>query len=413
MITRHLTLTEYQPSPPVRLSPAQRDALQRLIPGLAITPSPGRAGRYYLTPGSWVGIVQLGSMVVEIRPKLPVEHVLFLLSYAADPHAWRAGSEEAPALERGATLAEAVVWLFVQQVRRAVRRGLLQGYCTREAALPGVRGRLRFEAQVREHFGLFPPAEVRHDELTEDIELNRLLKAALLRLERLPPRTPGCRHALRRLAARFTHVSTVEYDPRAVPEVAFTRLEAHYRPAVQLARLILRSSSVEARAGSVPAVSLLVDMSRVFEDFVVVALRQALGLTEQSFPQGAAGRTLVLDRAGAVRLEPDLSWWEGSRCCFVGDVKYKRAREGEHADLYQVLAYAVAADLPCGLLVYAAGEADPASHEVVYAGKLLQVVALDLAGPPPAILAQIELLAQRVRRLRRLPGDGRQSTSRA
>lgn len=413
MVARRLTLAEHRTSPPVRLSAAQRDALQRLVPGLVITPAPGRAGCYHLTPGSWAGVVRLGSLVVEILPKLPVEQVLFLLSYTADPHAWRAGTGEAPALERGATLAEAIVWLFVQQVRRAVGRGLLQGYRTREAALPGVRGRLRFEAQVRRRFGLFPPAEVRHDDLTEDVEPNRLLKAALLRLERLPLRAPGSRRALRRLAALFEHISTVEYDPRATPEIAFTSLDAPYRPAVELARLILCSSSVEARAGSIPATSLLVEMGRVFEDFVVVALRQALGLTEQSFPQGAAGRTLVLDRAGAVRLEPDLSWWEGSHCCFVGDVKYKRAREGEHADLYQVLAYAIAADLPGGLLVYAAGEAEPASHEVVYAGKLLQVVALDLAGPPPAILAQIDLLAQRVRRLRQLPGGARQSTSRA
>jgi hypothetical protein len=142
-------------------------------------------------------------------------------------------------------------------------------------------------------------------------------------------------------------------------------------------------------------------MNVVFEDFVVAALRRALDLTPAVFPQGAAGKELLLDRAGAVRLRPDLSWWTGERCAFVGDVKYKRTRAPgvEHPDLYQLLAYAVATDLPGGLLVYAAGEAGPATHTVD--GRELQVTALDLAGPPDSVLGQIATLAGRVRRLRR------------
>ncbi len=160
-------------------------------------------------------------------------------------------------------------------------------------------------------------------------------------------------------------------------------------------------------------------MNRVFEDFVVVALREALGLSERTFPQGLGWsvpaspdgrrpvrRLLPLDEAGAVRLQPDLSWWDGDTCRFVGDVKYKRtgASGVEHPDLYQLLAYTVAAGLPGGLLVYAAGDEDapdsPVSHDVVRAGKELQVTSLDLARPPERLLAQIEMLAQRVRRLR-------------
>ena len=71
----------------------------------------------------------------------------------------------------------------------------------------------------------------------------------------------------------------------------------------------------------------------------------------------------------------------------------------EHPDLYQLLAYAVATGLPGGLLVYAAGEAGPATHTVD--GRELQVTALDLAGPPDSVLGQIATLAGRVRRLRR------------
>jgi 5-methylcytosine-specific restriction enzyme subunit McrC len=111
---------------------------------------------------------------------------------------------------------------------------------------------------------------------------------------------------------------------------------------------------------------------------------------------------LRLDEASAVALEPDLSWWDGPTCNFVGDVKCKRIESTAtpNSDLYQLLAYTVATDLPGGLLIYAASEAEPVTHRVLYLGKELEVVTLDLRGKPPEVLDQITVLAQRVQRLR-------------
>ena len=75
------------------------------------------------------------------------------------------------------------------------------------------------------------------------------------------------------------------------PEIRYTRLNEHYRPAVELARLVLRSDSYELRHGAVRGTSFLVDMNRVFEDFVVVAIREALGVSEHSFLAGSEGTT--------------------------------------------------------------------------------------------------------------------------
>ena len=104
-------------------------------------------------------------------------------------------------------------------------------------------------------------------------------------------------------------------------------------------------------------------MNRVFEDFVVVALREQLRLSDREFVQGARHRSLWLDRGRRVRLKPDLSWWDAGRCVFVGDVKYKRVQvaEIEHPDIYQLLAYSIATNLPGGMLIYAAGEAESAT----------------------------------------------------
>lgn len=392
---RTLRLREFATSAAVPLALEDVDGLRRTVRSIDVQPAPGLPGRYDVRPGAMVGIVRLGDLTVEIRPKLPVRRLLFLLSYVVDPKGWR--PDDADVAEDDDVF-EAVIPSFVRQVQRALRRGVLQGYRTEEDSLSVVRGRVRFDDQIRRRYGRTPPVEVRYDEFTEDIEANRMLKAAAKRLLRLRPRAASARRALAGIDGALAAVSDVAYGTRDLPVILYDRLNTHYRPAVELARLILRSTSTEVGDGAVRASACLFDMNGVFEDFVVVALREALGLSDRAFPQGARGRRLWLDEARQVSLEPDISWWEGDRPVFVGDVKYKWTADatGRNADIYQSLAYAVAADLPGALLVYAAGERDRGLHRIVHLGREVEVVTMDLEGEPAAVLGQVRGVAGRV-----------------
>jgi 5-methylcytosine-specific restriction enzyme subunit McrC len=129
--------------------------------------------------------------------------------------------------------------------------------------------------------------------------------------------------------------------------VTWTRLNIHYRPAVELPRLILTLRAPDLTAGSHHTASLTIDMADLFEDFVREALREALHVSPTQFPAGNACRSLHLDSAQQVRVHPDLSLWLNGQCRFIGDVKYKRdTGPGHNDDLYQLLAYATAAQLP-------------------------------------------------------------------
>jgi 5-methylcytosine-specific restriction enzyme subunit McrC len=394
---RQLTLFEYRPSEPYLLSQAEVAALVGLK-AVSIAPT-DEPGHYILTAGSYVGTVQLPDLSIALRPKIEVQRLLFLVSYALDPSRW---SDEVFDLPEDADVVEAIVPAFVSQVRRATTRGLLQGYTVKEEALPLLRGRLRFDDQLRRHYGQTPPAESRFDDFTEDIEMNRMLRAATRALGRPTLRQAQSRRDLRLLDRALDRAAAVEYDRRLVPVVSYSRLNEHYRPAVELARLILRDASFDLGHGDVTGTAFLFDMNDVFENFVLVALREALGLNERDFPQGTKGRPFYLntdDHDQRVRIRPDLSWWEGDRCVFVGDAKYKRLsiKGYEHADLYQLLAYCVASGLPGGLLIYAVGERPERTYTVSHAGKRLEVVTLALDGSPQEVLGRVRELAERVR----------------
>lgn len=374
----------------VRLAPEQAAKLREFAPRLDVSPSVGEGWTVETT--SWIGAIEVGELALEIRPKLPISRVLFFLSYSLDPAAWRGTDFD---FRETPNLLEALAPAFVALARRTLSRGLLHNYRSVEETLQSVRGRIRFDEQIRQHFGRAPPVEVAYDEFSEDIDENQLLLAAVNRLGRLRPRSKAVRRGLRGLRSRLKGVTPVRYDGRRLPEIEFDRRNRHYRSSLRLARLILAGSSLRSRHGETTATSFLVDMNRVFEDFVVAALREALDLSARQFPQQANGKSLWLDDERQVRLKPDFSRWTVGECSVIGDVKYKSLMEGgvRSADLYQILSYLLATDLERGHLVYAHDQSTARTITIRGQGRTIQVVGIDVTRSPGSILAQLERLA--------------------
>ena len=401
---RQIDLREYQQSE-YSLSDAQRDALlsEKKALDLTIEPVMGREGTYTLRPGSTVGAVEIDDLSVLIQPKIGIPQLLSLACYAME--VYKPQDKRLFDFEEEYALPDTLALALHAAGRRAFSRGLLHGYRTEEEALHTVRGRIRFADQIRQRFGIPLPIEVRYDEFTDDITENQLVKAAVARLGGMRLRSRQARRNLGWIAATLENVSPVEFAPRDVPDVTFDRLNEHYRGVVGLSRLILRHSAFEAKRGEVRATGFLMDMNVLFQEFVTVALREALGVSEHvlySDKQLTGNRRIYLAEPRRVSLEPDLTWWDGETCTFVGDAKYKRVSvEGvPNADLYQLLAYATALDLPGGLLIYAQGEAETETYTVRNSGKRLDVVALDLRGSLNAVLKRIDRIAESVKALR-------------
>ena len=104
-------------------------------------------------------------------------------------------------------------------------------------------------------------------------------------------------------------------------------------------------------------------------------------MLQQKGSTTAKTKRVRLDEKNRIRLKPDLSWWEGGKCVFVGDLKYKHleVRGFKHADVYQMLAYTVSTQLNSGLIIYAAGDVEPASHQVAHLDKRIEVRTLDVS----------------------------------
>ncbi|WP_329084791.1 McrC family protein [Streptosporangium sp. NBC_01469] len=354
-----------------------------------------RPGLWKVRDNGYVGAAVIGGVEVRITPKTPIDRVLFLLGYASRPRGWR--QEEVNAGEHP-DLLPALAHAYALAVDRALRQGVLQGYREVEEALPVVRGRIREADQIRRRYGLPLPVEVRYDDYTVDIAENRLLLAASARLLRLPGIAVSTRKTLRHTIARLAGV-TPPVPGQPSPVWRPSRINARYQTALGLAELVLRGASYELDDGTAVRVNgLLVEMWRVFEDFVTVALAEAFrpsgGRTESQ------DRRHHLDHGRRVLLKPDLVRYvidsAGKEVpAAVVDSKYKISTgpDGHGADLYQMLAYCTALGLDRGHLVYAEGSAEPYRHVVHGAGIEITQHAIDLTLPPVRLLATVERVA--------------------
>ena len=270
-----VTLREYGPPVSVPLGAEAGRALAGTGVLQSANPDPGRAGHWILRAGSRVGAVRVpgGGPVVRIMPKTPVSRLFFLLGFSLDPaRAWRDSREGTVDTGAHDDVVPALAYAVERQIDVALRQGVLLGYREVEEAGPVVRGRLREAEQVRRHFGRTPPVETAYDAYTADTEENRILRAAVERLLQLPgvPGPVRCRLAQQR-------VRLSRWFP--------SRLNMRYQPALRLAEAVLRGASPEHRPGGADPLAVdgfLLDMNKLFEDFVTVGLREAFrehGLT--------------------------------------------------------------------------------------------------------------------------------------
>src|SRR5664279_4778830 len=358
-----LQLREWTTTPDLALTGPQRDALRTVLKA-TVQPSYRSNDSFDVTPGNTIGAVLVDGTTFIVEPKTPISRVLFMLGYTAAPKSWR--QEDDANLGAATDLLSGVTALFTSLCDRALGRGLLNGYHSVEAELYTIRGRIDLAEQLRRRPGLDLPLAVRFEQHDEDITENRLLLAAALLLRGLPVRTPATRRSLHRILETLQNVAAQNYRPNQIPDVTWTRLNIHYRPAVELPRFILTLHAPDLTAGSHRTASLTIDMATLFEKFVREALREALHVSPTEFPPGNACRPLHLDSAEKVGVLPDLSLWVNGQCRFIGDVKYKRATgPGHNDDRYHRLAYAIPAQLPVATHVYADGPPTPSTHNIV------------------------------------------------
>ena len=357
--SRRLTLREYS-SEVVPLTGFQAAALNRAGGGRYLSVEPAEIpGCWQVSARNYVGSIAVDGLQVLVRPKISLRNLFLLLEVGLREQDWR---DEAALYETSHDLLPAFVSFFARAAETTLARGLYHSYQEQDDRLIALRGRIDIARQLTRP-GVVIPTACRFTEFTADLIENSYMKAAVSRSLRVAGVLAADRHRLMRHLVTLEDVSDVRHHPSDYGDVAFTRLNEHYRPALRLARLVLENLTLQDTIGEVTASSFMLDMNDLFERFVTERLRRAL----RGRLAVKAQQTSYLDAERCVAIRPDLTFGSSGSTRFVADIKYKLTDDsagGPNADLYQLLAYTTALDLPEGMLIYCldADEADSESR---------------------------------------------------
>ncbi|MFJ6300188.1 restriction endonuclease [Arthrobacter sp. KFRI-F3372] len=357
---------------------------------------PAHGGLWTVLPAGRVGAVQIGDLLVRVKPKekLGLSRLLFLLGYAINP-GFRPDDVTG---EEDDDLFAALGESLTRHCERALDRGALNGYVHVEEALRTVRGRIRVGDQMTRRPGMLLPLEVAYDDFTVDIPENRILRAAVRLMMQVPRLSEGVRERLAHIDSKLDGVAALRFGA-PLPAWTETRLNERYVPALRLAEIVLRNMSAEAGLGLHVVASFVVNMATVFEDFVTTALREALdiypGETRGQYEAYMDEVEVGYGRGDRVRMYVDIVHSVDRVPAIVFDAKYKAASASgayPNADHYQMLAYCTALNVPQAWLVYA-GSGRPRTRQIRHAEVSIVEFPIDISQRPEELLANLQRLA--------------------
>jgi 5-methylcytosine-specific restriction enzyme subunit McrC len=302
----------------------------------------------------FVGVVQVGDVVIEILPKAGRDHDNYgrwhaaLLTMLRMVHGLRLHTtDEADLALRRTDLMDLFLDAFVHEVRSLVHAGLMKKYHPKHSNMHALKGRLDFPGHLRMNLVHKERFAVVHQAYDTDHLLHSILKEALSIVERtcLNPGIVG--------RAQDVNWAFEQVQHRPVHADSFSRLRlgrktVAYGNALQLAKLIILNHNPDLCSGHEPVLSILFDMEKLWEKFIHRLLASRLPEGWELVDQDR--KAFWEDR----EIKPDLLFTRSGGTCVLADTKWKLPKDDEPSleDLRQMFAYNIRYVSERSLLIY-------------------------------------------------------------
>ncbi len=312
-------------------------------------PSPRSAGRWRLTPRGWAGFIRANDrLIFSLQPRLPLLDLFGMLQAAHGAP----GLRMLPDMVQVRSLPAMYDFLAVALARgvlRLARQGLAGGYRARREPLPFVRGRLIPQPAAAP--SLLPTVLCEYDEWTTDVPDNQILAWTLHTIARAgfcgQDALAEVRRASRALAGQATlqPVSAAGCQARS-----YHRLNMAYQPLHALCGFLQAHSTPSHQEGDWLMPAFLVNMPRLYEQFVAATLRRQL----------PAGWTLREQEVVRLPGKPDkvhfaidlVLYDQNGAPRVVLDTKYRQPGRAAAESIAQVVAYARTKECGRAILLY-------------------------------------------------------------
>ena len=254
----------------------------------------------------FVGIIQIDGLTIEIHPKADksdedVNWKGVLLQMLKACGKLKASTTGAANVNRqNLNLLEVYFELYLNEVSQLIRQGLIKQYRKRTDNVRALKGKLEFAGHIRKNLIHRDKFYTTHQVYDQDHLLHHVLFRALEILEHFSKGTYIYDHC-KRVMLDFPEVQDVNIGLQQLDKIKLNRKSAAYGFAVEIARLIILNYSPDISSGNENMLSLLFDMNKLWEEFILIQLKKELADTQYKVIGQA-----TLPFLGSHYLQPDI-----------------------------------------------------------------------------------------------------------
>jgi 5-methylcytosine-specific restriction enzyme subunit McrC len=291
----------------------------------------------------YVGIIQVDGLSIEILPKSDKDDSsadwkgLLLQMLKACGHLKASSVGAANVKRQHLNLLEVYFELYLTEIESLIHRGLVKKYRKNTGNVKALKGKLEFAGNIRYNLVHKERFYTTHQVYDRDHLLHQTLAYALEILEQFS-KGSYLFDRCKRVLLNFPETTPLKVTKKQIEGVVLNRKTAPYNQALELARLIILNYSPDISTGREKMISLLFDMNRLWEEFILIQIRKELAGTSYSV-KGQDSQTFI----GSNYLKPDvvIQHDEDSKKVYIIDTKWKRPtnQSSSISDLRQMYTY--------------------------------------------------------------------------
>ncbi|MCB0736865.1 MAG: restriction endonuclease [Bacteroidetes bacterium] len=241
---------------------------------------------------SYVGVIQIGKLIIEILPKADKEAIRSTEELNQGAKKWQSvlltmlkqtnslqleSLTDAALKRRNNSLLDLYFETYINELNRLVRQGLVKKYRKEQGNQLALKGRLDFTKNIQQNIIHKERFYVHYTTYDQDHFLIKSLYAALLVLEQIDS-AGKFGDAIKRLKLSFPEFTNSNINTSKLESFKFNRKTEGYKKAYQIAKMLLLNYSPTITTGRENMLALLFDMNALWERYVLKQLK----LTDQN-----------------------------------------------------------------------------------------------------------------------------------
>lgn len=241
-------------------------------------------------------------------------------------------------------LYEIFINMYLQEVRQLVKHGIKSAYVQQEDNLRFYKGKLLVSKHIKENMVHQERFYVAYDEFHPNRPENKLVKATLLKLQKLTSSAENSKE-IRQLLITFEMVEVSVNYQKDFSKVHIDRNTRDYKMLMQWSKVFLMNKSFTTFSGADRSRALLFPMESIYESYVAKYMKKVMGPAGWEVSTQDRGHYLFIEPRKQFALRPDIVMERKGRV-IVLDTKWKRLINNERknygisqADMYQMYAY--------------------------------------------------------------------------